>query len=104
MNKKNVSEKAVGLIDYCSQKGRVCPLPDGWLKLWNMLPNKTRVGIAAWNPSLPLILAAWHDTPAIMKMLRLLEHIEWADANDAIDEVDSFLRGLGESGWHHFDE
>lgn len=104
MNKKNVSEKAVGLIDYCSHKGRVCPLPDGWLKLWNILPNKTRSGNAAWNPSLPLILAAWHDTPPIMKMLRLLEHIEWADANGVIDEVDNFLRGLDESSWYHIDD
>jgi hypothetical protein len=27
---------------------------------------------------LPLILAAWLDTPVLAKMKRLREHIEWA--------------------------
>ena len=65
-----------------------------------MLPNKMRKG-AGWEPALPLILAAWHDTPALSKMLRLQDHIEWADAHKVLKVVSHFLRSLPESDWHH---
>jgi len=38
-----------------------------------------RRAVDAWEPALPLILAAWHDTPAMLKMVRLAEHIQWAE-------------------------
>lgn len=101
MNRRVISEKADNLIEYCAQAGRVCPNPDAWVHLWRMLPNKERVG-NSWKPSLPLILDAWYDSPSAMKILRLNEHIEWADANRAIDIVDSYIRGLDELNWHHF--
>lgn len=103
MNKKNISAKAITLKEYCSLNERVCPLPNPWLNIWNMLPNKKRNG-NDWNPSLPLILGAWHDTPNLLKILRIFEHIEWADANGVIDEVDDYLRSLDESSWLHFGE
>ena len=65
-----------------------------------MLPNKQRAG-GGWEPALPLILAAWHDTPALFKMLRLAEHIEWADKHGALVSVATFLRALREEDWHH---
>jgi hypothetical protein len=40
-----------------------------------MLPKRKQEG-AAWQPPLPLILAAWDETPAISKMLRLADHIQ----------------------------
>jgi hypothetical protein len=82
---------------------RVCPLPQKWQQLYEMLPNKRRRG-NGWEPSLPLILAAWHDTPALSKMLRLREHIEWAAANDCLTEIHAFLAGLPEGQWHHIGE
>ena len=103
MNGRTISEKAGNLIEYCSQADRVCPEPDAWVHLWRMLPNKERVG-NGWNPSLPLILAAWYDTPSVMKMLRLKEHIEWAEANGVIDAVDAYLRNLDELSWHHISD
>ena len=60
-----------------------------------MLPDRKRAG-SGWIPPLPLILAVWRDTPAMLKMLRLTEHIEWAAQHDALDTVDSFLRKLRE--------
>lgn len=54
-----------------------------------------------WNPALPLILAAWADTPALVKTLRLEEHIRYAEANNVLPEVDTFLRGLAEEEWAH---
>jgi len=102
--RKTVTEDTVeNLIAYCRENDRVCPLPLHWKKLWEMLPNRTRVG-AGWQPSLPLILAAWHDTPAVSKMLRLAEHIEWAAQHDTLKPAASFLRKLREEDWHHVGE
>lgn len=56
-----------------------------------MLPGRRRVG-AGWEPALPLILAAWWETPSQLKHLRFLEHLEWADKHGCIDEVDAYLR------------
>ena len=88
------------LIAYCRENSRVCPLPQRWNALWEMLPNRTRVG-AGWRPPLPLILGAWDDTPAMLKMLRLAEHIEWAGQHDAMEPVERFLRALPEDEWLH---
>ena len=88
------------LLRYCRHNGRVCPMPSQWSALWEMLPNRRRDG-ASWRPAPPLILAAWHDTPALLKMLRLEEHIGWADQHGVLAEVDSFLRSLPETEWAH---
>jgi hypothetical protein len=45
-----------------------------------MLPDRRRVGLG-WDPPAPLILAAWWDTPAIAKMVRLQEHLRYAEAH-----------------------
>jgi hypothetical protein len=95
-----MSETAECLIAYCRENNRVCPLPPLWNKLWEMLPNRSRVG-GGWSPPSPLILAAWHDTPAILKMVRLAEHIQWAEQHGALDSVSTFLRGLREVDWFH---
>lgn len=75
-------------------------MPSHWKALWEMLPNRKRVG-GGWEPALPLILAAWHDTPVLLKMVRLKEHIDWAEKHGVLDEVDKFLRSLSESEWAH---
>jgi hypothetical protein len=40
--------------------GRVCPQPVVWQQLWEILPDRRRVG-AGWEPLSPLILAAWWE-------------------------------------------
>jgi hypothetical protein len=95
-----MSETVESLVTYCRQNKRVCPLPMHWTRLWEMLPERVQVG-AGWEPPLPLILAAWHDTPAMLKMLRLAEHIEWAEKRGSLDAVGHFLRGLHEDDWFH---
>ena len=79
---------------------RVCPQPQKWNQLYEMLPQRRRKG-TGWEPSLPLILAAWWDTPALPKMIRLREHVEWAAAHGCLDEIYSFLCDLPEDKWHH---
>ena len=84
-----------------TKNGRVCPLP--WTQLYDMLPDKRHKG-GGWEPALPLILAAWADTPAMLKMLRVREHIEWAASHGCLDAVFAFLRDLPETSWLHLGE
>jgi hypothetical protein len=98
-----MSEAVDRLIAYCRENNRVCPLPKAWQQLWEMLPEK-RQTVGAWEPAVPLIGAAWHETPAMLKMARLAEHIQWAAEHNALPEVASFLRGLREDEWHHLGE
>jgi hypothetical protein len=64
------------------------------------LPDKKRVGMG-WEPSLPLILAAWWDTPLLSKIVRLDEHIHYAAEHDVLDEVDTYLRELKPDQWFY---
>ena len=91
------------LVAYCRENKRVCPMPQHWSKLYNMLPDTTRKG-AGWEPPLPLILGAWDDTPAILKMMRFTEHIEWAAARGSLEVVALFLRELREEDWFRVGE
>jgi hypothetical protein len=68
-----------------------------------MLPKRAEIGAGSQTP-LPLILAAWHETPAMLKMLRLAEHIRWAEKHGSLPEVATFLHNLGEADWHHLNE
>ena len=88
------------LLEYVRQEGRVCPMPQRWNELWEMLPGRRRVG-NGWEPGLPLILAAWWDTPALAKMLRLEAHIHHAETHGVLAEVDRFLRSLAREDWAH---
>lgn len=98
-----MSDTVESLVAYCRENNRVCPLPNLWKRLWEMLPNRVQVE-AGWQPPLPLILAAWHDTPAMPKMLRLAKHIEWAAEHGALESVGKFLRELREEDWLHIGE
>jgi len=53
---------------------------------------------------LPLILAAWWDTPAMSKMIRLREHIEWASEHGGLDIIYEFMKNLKEDEWFHIGE
>ena len=95
-----MTETAEALIAYCRENQRVCPMPQQWQKLWDMLPERKQVG-AGWQSPLPLILAAWNHTSDQEKIARLAEHIHWAEKHGALVVVADFLRGLPESQWHH---
>ena len=95
--------KASEVISLATKSGRVCPQPQEWNRLYDLLPNRCRAG-NGWEPALPLILAAWHDAPAMLKMLRLREHIEWAERHNALEKIHAFLVSLPEEKWHHVGE
>lgn len=97
------SSRLQALIEYCQQNGRICPQPSQWNQLYELLPNKRRVGVG-WEPSLPLILAAWWDTPLLLKVMRFREHLDWADKHGALDAVGRYLRALSEDQWFQVDD
>jgi hypothetical protein len=62
---------------------------------------------AGWRwlgTGVPANSTEWHDAPTMLKMVRLAEHIEWAEKHNALPEVAAFLRGLQEDEWHHLSE
>jgi len=89
-------------LEEAQKNYRVCPQPQKWNELYELLPNKQRKG-NGWEPSLPLILAAWEE-PALSKMLRLREHIEWASEHGCLDAIYVFLMNLKEEEWYHIGE
>lgn len=91
------------LLSYCAENGRVCPKPIPWHEFWESLPNKRRLSIT-WEPRLPLVLGAWHVTSDADKVQCLVEHIEWAHANAALESSARYLRALPENSWHHAGE
>lgn len=91
------------VLAIATKDGRVCPQPQAWSRLYGLLPGRRRVG-AGWEPALPLILAAWHDSTAMDKALRLREHVEWAGRHGALDKVQEFLASLPEDQWFHLDD
>jgi hypothetical protein len=87
------------LLRFVQSEGRICPEPVKWHELWEILPNKKRVG-NRWQPPLPLILATWDYTSGIEKTLRLRQHIEYAAEKGILNVVDQYLRNLTDDQWH----
>jgi hypothetical protein len=81
------------------KNNRVCPKPDRWIQLYEMLPDKQRS-----EPAPPLVDAAWDATPSIPKRMCFREHIEWADAHGCLRQVYAFMKSLPEDEWHHMGE
>jgi hypothetical protein len=86
------------LIAYARANKRICPMPDRWHTLWEMLPKEKTMGVVL--PSLPLILGGRSASNAEKKKLFEL-HLRWANTHGALDAVDEYVRGLPEEDWHH---
>lgn len=93
------SDKATleALFNYVEAQGW-CPMPDPWNRLWEILLTRQRE-CGAPLPGVPLILAAWHEAPLLMKRVRLLDQLEWAAENGILEQVDRYLRSLPEQDW-----
>lgn len=85
------------LKEYCKANKRVCPVPLRWNDLFNLLKNKKPK-----EPSPPLILAVWWEAGAISKQMRFFEHLDWAEKQNQLEEISSFIYGLSEEEWFHF--
>ncbi len=82
-----------------TKDGRVCPQPDHWNRLWEMLPGRRRHGIS-WEPPLPFIPAAWWESSDSVKRERLNMHIRWAQEHGALEQVAQFIFSLKPEGWY----
>jgi len=89
------------LIAYCRSGGRVCPVPRKWARLWKLLPDRRRQTDGGWQPSLPLILAAWSEATDEEKRERLELHIQWAAEHNVLEPVGEFLYALSDEEWHY---
>jgi hypothetical protein len=96
---KSLSE----IKEICKFNNRICPKPQKWNVLWEMLNNRKRIG-QSWQPSPPLILAAWHHTTDNEKHERLMYHLTWAEEQNQLDDIFEYLSSLDEFDWHHEDE
>ena len=83
------------LEQFCLTENRVCPMPVYWMRLYDIVVR----GDKNTSLSVPLILAAWGETTNLDKMVRLVEHLHFAEQNGTLDEADAYLRELPLSGW-----
>jgi hypothetical protein len=97
-------ETLESLWAHCTASNRLVPMPPQWQTLYGMLRNRLQKPSGGWEPPLPLILAAWHDSMPIAKQLRFKEHLEWAEKQGQTVEVGTYLRSLSEAQWCHFGE
>jgi len=98
---KNEDAKPMdNILQFAQANHKVCPLPTHWNELWEMLPDRKRIGVG-WEPPLPLILAAWHETSDPEKRERFFYHIKYADQHGALLRVADFLHSLQMHDWHY---
>jgi hypothetical protein len=92
-------EKIVAFRDKCMEQGWICPQPQNWNRLWELLPDKSRNG-SGWEPALPLILAAWSHTSNLEKSIRFDQHLQWASDHGAAEIVLGYLQTLSPEDCH----
>jgi hypothetical protein len=80
-----MDQKLNVLLEYVKADGRIFPTRTCWDQLWEMLPKKKQI---------------W-ETPLLAKTLRLNKHIRYAAEHEALDMVDSYLRGLKPVEWFY---
>ena len=90
------------VLKIATQDWRICPQPQQWKKLWELLPNRRRKE-SGWEPSLPLILAAWWETTNEQKQQRFHDHVRWADEHDALQVIADFIDQMGDNDWYNGD-
>jgi hypothetical protein len=86
------------MAEACKER-RVCPQPMVWNRLWELLPDRRRVGLS-WEPPLPLILAAWWEASNSEKRNRFHAHLRWASEHGAIETVANLLSNMKTDDWH----
>lgn len=91
-----MNDSIADLKAYVTANGRVCPVPDHWVRIWESLPVRVQNRAGA-----PLILAGWAFSNNSQKQARVLAQIELAAEHGALDIIDRAFRKLPESAWHH---
>lgn len=79
------------LLDYCGMEGRVCPAPDAWRRMWQLL-DACATDRKPLHPPAP-------DEPTNSLKWALVDHLLWADQLGLFGKVDHYLRGLAADQW-----
>jgi len=93
-------ETLEALFDHVEAQGW-CPMRAPGIGLWEVLVARSRECVRAARA--PLILAAWHEAPLLMKRVRLLDQLEWAADMDSWMRWIGFLRALPVNEWFQGD-
>jgi hypothetical protein len=87
------------LMVEANKDGRVCPQPVVWDRLWELLPDRRRVG-SGWEPPLPLVLAGWWEASDSDKRDRFYLHLRWAFERGAIEPVATLISSMKPEDWY----
>jgi len=83
------------------KNNRVCPQPSYWNQAHNLIPNNTFSDFGMYAPDSPLILSSWWESTPSEKSQRFIEHLEWAEKQNALAIVLKYLMNLTEKKWFH---
>jgi len=70
-----------------------------WNRLWELLPNRRRLGLG-WEPPLPLILAAWWESSDSDKRNRFHFHLRWTSDHGSTEPVADRRADMKAEDWH----
>jgi len=80
---------------------RVCPKPEHWQRLYELLLSAAAEDSSRSQPPPPLTGRAWEGTSAMPKRICLRDQLEWAAPYGALPQIMAFLMSLPETQWHH---
>ncbi len=80
---------------------RVCPQPEPWQRLYQLLLSVAGSDGTRQQPPPPLTGRTWEATSAMPKRICLRDQLEWAAPYGALPQVMEFLMSLPETQWHH---
>ena len=80
---------------------RVCPQPEPWQRLYELLLSVAGSDGTRQPPPPPLTGRAWQGTSAMPKRICLRDQLEWAAPFGALPQVMQYLMSLQEAQWHH---
>lgn len=87
------------------KNSRICPIPEVWQKIYNMLPDK----IVGEYVNHPVPMPEFHSNDcrtSLFLCLRLdfRDHLYWASTHGVIEEIYQIIHNLPEDQWlHHGD-
>jgi hypothetical protein len=87
------------ILAACDAAGRVCPKPQRWYELSQLLQEHHQIA-GGEAPPVPLILAGWVFTSNLDKEYRLQQQLKWAEQRGCLDVVAAFLDRLQPRDWH----
>jgi hypothetical protein len=85
------------------RNNRVCPRPQRWDALMELLPARKSLR-GSQQPPAPPTGAAWAVTPPLTKRLCFREQIEWAEREGVLENVMAFMQAMSEEEWLHMGE